>query len=424
MMFRYLIATTILAMLAASCSVKREITPIADIQEHLATTIITASPITSATSEPTIAPSPTPSPSLTKLPSSAGTLYEPNVELRCPGEQVVDFDEFVLDTQSSLLLMAVDEPAPSYVYRYSGNQVEPLDIPPALETGEQLQWFFPSDDGESIILRYESDDGSQSFYWISDLNGRTLRELISSSWDFVTHFSGDYVTLFGNPLHEYDLKSWQYFPLYAINIETGNRIDFPLIDTLISYTEFFIIDDSTAYLGFQPFRADVHDKYLYNYATGQMHPIFQWLDDIEGWYFLIPNVYPQPDGYFMTYVGRPYGFDISLELDMTEMMQAAAYDEMMRRIDMPGEASTEYQFAVYLGLRSNPIPILGSGIDSGSDKFYMFDYRTLDLIDYCLEGYFGFPGISVNGRYLSMEVFSDEEPYPVTSKNGLPRQAS
>lgn len=231
----------------------------------------------------------------------------------------------------------------------------------------------------------------------------------------MAHFTGDYLAIFGNPIEEYDLKSWQYFPLYAINIETGNRVDFPLIDTMINYSEFFIIDGPSVYLGFQPLLSEAHGKYIYDYESGQMHPIFQWLDDIEGWYFLIPNVYPQASGHFMAYVGRTYGFDISRELDMTEMQQSAPYDEIMRRIDMPGEASTEYQYAVYLGLGSNPVPVLGSGIGARSSKFYMFDYQALELVDYCLEGNFSYPSISSNGTYLSMDVFSDGEPSHVTS---------
>lgn len=293
----------------------------------------------------------------------------------CPDQRQVSIEEVGLDPHLQLLLQSVSDEPPRTIYRLSNYEIMSIPIPVTLNTnGYNLTTFFPWNDNKSLILKYVSQDKWQYSFWFGTQDGQLQSEIASLDLSMSYLFAKDYFVVLGDPPDDLRLDNWEFVPFYTVNITTGEKEELPHFATDISWSYFFIKEGSRSYLGYQGsfYKPQPHSYYLYNYTTGDAYPIFQWLDEIEDWYHLIPSIYYRQDSGFMSYVGRSYGFDISKELDLVEMQRTAPYHEMMRAIVMPGEDSRDIDTVVYLGLDNNPIPVVRAHFDSDDPEKILY----------------------------------------------------
>jgi len=359
-------------------------------------------------------PTPRESPVPSQTPRSTLGPLTPRLVRRCPAGQRVPVEALALDPTFRVLAGAIPEDTQESFFLVSGSDPLPREIPiPATQNGWSLTGADPSPSGEQLITWYSSTRDGPFSLWFTSLDGRQQREIVTLQIGERPQFISDReLVVLGDPEDDMRLRPWEYVPLYTRNTSTGESVSLPPLPDLGVFP-FYFTHLGRAYALYSDFEYLPHAYYLYDYTSNTSSPIFQWLDSIEGSYPLIPSPHRRYDGSFIVTVSRSYGFDIAVDLTLQQALNETSYREVMTPVILPGGDSSDIISLVLEDVGKDAFPVLREYTESGTESFYMFNYRTALLVDYCLQ-----PGrvisVSPDGRYLvgSLTHLSDED-YPL-----------
>ncbi len=375
-----------------------------------------------ATSSNTPVDSPTPIPSETSTPEPFPIISPskplnpviPGVNHICPeSAQETSIEQIGLGPDLRLLLTRAED--------YSGRGIsgglwvlsEAVPQPQLIPNTEPPPGWnnfssVPSPEGHWIKINRYSDDYSRESSWIISLDG-------SEHWKLT---EGDYSTIhpywitehemvgagIPNPEHLEGLNWEDYKPIYTLNPFTMEERSLDPLPEGAIFNTFFTYEGvsyAVYHFGLSPY------SYwgLFNYEDKSSTPIFRWLVGRDDVYYgntgIILGTSSGETVIFTGYVRRDYGFDLIGNLSFDEIMLPYNYEEVMIPVKLPGEPS---DFAIGARIGSNSVVVISlhqEGTQEFLEHFYVLDYETMILAEYCLNDVRQ-PGIRVSPdqRYL------------------------
>ena len=352
---------------------------------------------------PTLVP---PSPSAfqtpaTETPQPTVRSVEPEVVRVCPPQAQVPFGELGIDPAYRLILRGVDDAGRPRALVMSGSDTTPLSIPGTeMREGWYLSGFGPSPSGQWLQLDYASPANTQYSIWYSSLDGlEQWRVLILEAGSYTISVSDEEMVVIGIPEQDrFDgqVPLTELAPLAVINPLTGLSQDLPDLPTGALFQLYFSYQDER-YAVYDSINDPEYRYYLYSYSDHVSTPVFQWLSEVEDSYPTAPATYRGSNGLFGATVSRSYGFDFAIDLTFAEMLEDVPYAEIMQPVVLPGRDTISANTAVYGEAENGPFAVTRHRRHTmDPNSFYVFNYTTMTLMDYCLGAYIP-PGAQVSG---------------------------
>lgn len=352
---------------------------------------------------PTLVP---PSPSAfhtpaTETPQPTVHSIEPEVARVCPPQAQVPFGELGIDPAYRLIIRGVDDAGRPQAMVMSGSDTTPLSIPGTeMQEGWHLSGFGPSPSGRWLQLDYANPALTQYSIWYSSLDGlEQWRVLVLEAGSYTISVSDEEMVLIGVPEEDRSggYMPWtELAPLVVINPLTGLSQDLPDLPTGALFQFYFSYQDER-YAVYDSISDPEYRYYLYSYSDHISTPVFQWLSEVEDPYPTAPATYRGSNGLFGATVSRSYGFDFAIDLTFAEISEDVPYHGIMQPVVLPGRDTISANTAVYGEAENGPFAVTRHRRHTmDPNSFYVFNYRTMTLMDYCLDAYVS-PGAQVSG---------------------------
>lgn len=329
----------------------------------------------------------------TSPPSLPPSRVEPQVIRICPQDPEVPLAALQLGSAYGLVLRRSSDPPSGVPLLVSASEPSPRPIPIyTVRDGWHLTGYRISPDHRLLELDYESPTGSERSLWYSAPDGAALRRALTydAASQAVSVDLHEIVLIGVPPRERFDGRfPWtERVPLAVFNQDTGQLEELPDLPSGALF-EFLFIHGGNRYALFEAMSGPYYSHYLYAYADNTVIPVFQWLRELRGWIPLKPGIYRQQDGLFATRVMRSYGFDIAFDLSFEDILADAPYSDVMHPVVLPGGDSTDLLTWPLLQRGSDPFPVFRQSQASPTPSyFYVFDFPTMTLMDYCLDEHF------------------------------------
>lgn len=335
----------------------------------------------------------------------------------CPSTRIVPLEKLNIPAQFRLvtLLPTLDKHGDyeAGYYLISPNDVTnhtAIDIIPP--TGMINHNYEVSPDGRWVsFLRWPKNDPTTRTLWISSLDGE-------KQWP-VTQFTNQYIhgdwistneLVIMGPRGTNNLQafppSYYYIPLTVINPFTRDeKILPPLPQEYIDrkQDQMYVFKNMNVY---DLFRLIDNGSYiLFNYGDNKFKTVFTWLNGVDSETVRIFH----KDASFLVLVKKPYGFDLSPELNVPEIMQQAEYTKIMSKIALPAkiipiEVSSLLPHTSSLSLYQHTDIF-------GPTKWFTFDNERTEIKDYCFEvSWDASPYSSPDGNFIAFSRGYPEYP--------------
>jgi len=348
----------------------------------------------------TLTPTPT-SLNYTSTPTPDIETIVPEVVKVCPERLEVPLAELGLPPTYRLILAPADNDNFSWgdtisdgILIMSGDDSTPEKIyPPSIKDDEwKLYIYYPGpSNNEWIGLDYKREANDLYSIWIGNLDGVNKWEVMKTTYyKTVLWFSDNEMVVLGSPREEeYTQGRPPYednIPLYSVNPFTKEIKPLPLLPDGAIY-DFYFSQNNNSYvvyyfgsMGYGPYTKFV----LYNYTNNTSKSVFQWMTgkSFGDW----AGVGIMKNGLFYASVSRSYGFDIAFDLDMEAISKQTPYNEIMKKIILPGGEDKNLLTTIMVEYYKNIMPVYR--YDYTLMKFIYFfilDYKNMKLLDYCLD---------------------------------------
>jgi hypothetical protein len=408
---RRFIFILILLLLTVSCgmpSITKTVPPTLTtthlMPDRTLTKSVTPSPATSKTLSPTLTVTRIPSSTLLPTKIYAQEAMIPELVSVCPENPFVPLNELGLDPQIRLVVKpyTTGEQDEIGYFILSPDMEKPVLTPNIVQPGTVNRGYNISPNGQWILFSRMKKDANNETPWISSLEGKQLWKLDSSGeMSGGTWLDDNSVLLFDKEVQ----------PRKIINPFTKEEeilTGLPKMQVEGVGAKFFRYYGHT-YLLYQSGK----EVRLFDLINQSDYPVFQWLKE-DAAPFLDTSI-DYSNGRFLARVNRPYGFDISPEMNIEEIRSQVDYSKVMRQVIFPE------QVLPISGLSplSPNTPAFELAQWGGKDnlnkpqKFYWFDYSTTKYKDYCFEYNNALSNISSDGKFVAFTQYDLPSSLPI-----------
>jgi hypothetical protein len=375
--------------------------------------VITWSPV--PTQMPTIAFLPTqtvlvPSPTPTQEKSQ---IMSPQVNQKCfePKASLAD-----LGIQNELFLVQTyDAMGNVQMENRSAMVVQPARLEPepvpgtAPRTGWMLFSYKATPDGQWIDLRYVTQKKDRAEEMLKSWGGRLYRLLYS---DDFTHFGYKFLYR-DNLLIKADETNNNYRPVSLKDFDTQMEIELPGFPEDAYWGNIDVIwEESKDVYNFIYWLGSRGDDrlFMYNGFDHTSVPVFSWISEPAGW--LTATLYQDADGKIGIYAFRHYGLDLAIGLDTQTILESKSYDDVMKKIRLPGDEMKSYDELVIQRLNGKLLLVKKTAENDDIFAVYNLDLSDLSLEDYCISSQADTITISVSfdEHYAAINFFRLEPP--------------
>jgi len=311
----------------------------------------------------------------------------------CPATRITSLANLGLPKR--LNLVAIEPTADRHgsydtgFYLIDLSTTEPREIDVTPPSGMINYNYEVSPDNQWVsFIRWSKTNLKDRSLWITSLDGNKqwVVKKFTDTYTYSRWISANELVIIGPQVSEQkedsqlSLPFYYYMPLTVVNPFTlDEEILSPLPSEYIDqYQEqMFTFRTETV---FDLFRLMFGESYaLYNYAERSSHFVFTWL---QGSNSTATKVFRKGDLFVVT-VTQPYGFDISNELNLSEIEQLHEYDSSMRKIIVP---TTSMPIEILQLMPETDSLILYQKTESfAPTNWYIFNYEKMKFVNYCYE---------------------------------------
>ncbi len=370
----------------------------------------------SETASPTDTPSPTRTftpvpptltPSLTAVPTQ--NIIHPDVVTLCPDQREVPFEELEIDPNFRMI-MALDFDADIERVNLGsirGDDPTMTQIPTLnVDSDQSFEYAGISPNGQWIVYHVwkgEYESPVDSAVWVSSVDGLQQWEVVVFSEEnlFQIHpywQTDEEIFILGGNLRNRRTLSLAL----GVNPFTLEQRTFTPVPSDSKYYGTFVVNENTYTL----YSSNLNIL-LYNQDTNTEQAVFPWLVDVGlGGY---PSAYSNrlinidETGKIKIVVRKPYGFDITKNLNFDSIGDDLDYEQVMEQvIILEDEAprtfiAWQYNDSVGYYRRSEPA------------AFYVYDGERNIIKDYCVDALGNYESLSPDGRFFAWTTLYDEE---------------
>lgn len=310
-------------------------------------------------------------------------LIEPELRKLCPQGTDTTLAELGVAPEFRLVVQQFDEyrSVTSGVSTISVSSKAPQLIPGTIPPeGWEYRGFRPILNGEWLESFRQYTGRDETTIWHSSLDGQEEKEVTVLSTGEWSLTSGQDIFVFGDP-GDSDDEGRDTIPIKRINLATLESTTLPTLpEGAIFYGSF--ASDDVWYALYHKGQLYFEDINLFSFLDGTSISVFPWLAGTEG-VGLPSTLIGGNNELFTVFVDRPYGFDIAYGLSIEEIQADKTYEQVMRKVILPGEPQYPIYSFLWSFLDLDRLIISRSNGDL-TDSIYLLDIEKNILIDYCL----------------------------------------
>ena len=314
----------------------------------------------------------------------------------CPANREVSLSNLGLSSRMNLVVLPLDatiwgDVDIAYSILSPNASEEELITEIAPPKGWMNRNYTISEDGKWVsFIRWETENFSNRELLVSSLDG-SKQIVVMKLPNIYTHsswLSNNKLAITGvfDP-DDQSPPSYLYVPIKVIDpFSLEEQTLLPLPDEDMSRDQLFVFTENQLVYNLYSLGHSPIEKFiLYDYANDLSYPVFQWLakrDDLS----LINLRAFYVGNSFSVVVTRPYGLDVSLDLDLNALKSYPDYEHTMNELVLPKEI---LPITVYAWIHStNSLLLSETNKDIDNPKpleFYSLDYNDKLLKNYCLQ---------------------------------------
>ncbi len=310
----------------------------------------------------------------------------------CPEQQIVPFEDLSLPQDIRLLVLPGD-PYIGYIYSplvfLPGNST-PHPIP---NVGPASQYYQFSPDHQWIYFYKPGDTETYESVWVSSLDGGEQWQVMQiNENNYAVWVSEQEWFIVGSPEADASerLETWEYMPYLSINPFTLEQRSLTYLAggrTSGRFYHGFISTDSQTYTIYHDDKMTGIEFYLYDYTQEKSLAVFQWLKEMDILDLIgrsgSPPIWVYDQDKFAVTVERPYGIDLALNVDIVLAREDRRYSEVMQGFLIPEHLLPANIEGIIPGSGDVALRCQDANNAVGSQWFYVLDYQSTALRDYC-----------------------------------------
>lgn len=317
---------------------------------------------------------------------------EPNVEKICPPNAEVRINE--LGLPNNLVLLAVNEdeilgdtnhPLRSNILLFSSEKLTPSQLDKIISFNDDLVVDVRvSPSGLWISIIRWRENSQQKTVWISRIDGENQRIVADiDRMQRVFWISDSEILVVGVPDeadYEGGIPEEDMRPLFSINTftsETQNLAPLPTGGVYVHSS--YHSKDGIPYSIFYKVDNQKKTYFLFDYSKGTSTQIFRWVDTDP-----TTGIGIRSNGLYYAARRIEGGFDFAVDLTKEQITEDMNYNDVMNRFLFSDDQNLV--LSPIFNWTKVEIPILTSASldDQKPTPFYVFDYETNILRDYCI----------------------------------------
>lgn len=351
-------------------------------------------PAATVTELATPIPTPTPIPTLSPTPELAPAPIYPTLVTLCPADPIVPLSELGLDPQTRLLvspasLEAMWDENEAGLFVISPDDPTPRLFPHLFQSGMvNSSQYGVSSDGQWLIFNRKTINPESVTGWISSIDGEQQWRLSPTEELRVGYWLNDDTILL------YDTDNELRKAINPFTMDEELLTDLPET-TVTGIGSILFRSAGQTWMLYQA----GYDYRLFNVSTRTDQQVLEWLSaaDVP---LLAKGISVATDGQISIKVVRPYGFDMSPLMRVSEVIASESYTQTMQPVFLPEnilpaqpswESTSTSAMSIYNDSEQNPNP---------APQFYWFDYQQQIIKDYCFAP-LGSASISLDGRFVA-----------------------